>query len=155
TRIYRLANTATPAPDDSIDVEGPDVVGDQMLWCVYNDADPAAHTNPAGSTNPLGVEIQQTTFAFNRQGALGNTIFLKYKITNKGGNTLDNLCVSVWAEPDLGGSTDDRVGCDTTLSLGYCYNATNNDQMYGATPPAVGYDFFLGPITASGDTLGL
>src|SRR5207249_2374462 len=80
TRFYRLPNTATPAPDDSVDVEGPDVLGDQMLWCVYNDADANAHTNPAGSTNPLGVEIQQTTFAFNRTGALGNTVFLKYRI---------------------------------------------------------------------------
>ena len=65
------------------------------------------------------------------------------------------MYVSLWADPDLGGSTDDLVGCDTTLSLGYCYNATNSDQTYGSAPPAVGYDFFLGPRTPLGDTLGL
>ena len=65
------------------------------------------------------------------------------------------VAATQWADPDLGGFTDDLVGCDTTLSLGYCYNATNNDQLYGSTPPAVGYDFFLGPVTAAGDTLGL
>src|SRR5512143_752958 len=61
------------APDDS--VLGPDVLGDQMLWTVYNDADPSNHTNAAGGTDPLGLEIRQSTFAFSRTGALGNTIF--------------------------------------------------------------------------------
>lgn len=136
-------------------VEGPDVLGDQMLWCVYNDADVDNHTNDAGDSDPLGVEIQQTTFAFNRQGALGNTVFLKYLIINKGVNQLDSMYVSIWSDPDLGGASDDLVGCDTTLSLGYCYNANNADQLYGSAPPAVGYDFFLGPLNALGDTLPL
>ncbi len=154
-KLYRLPVTATPDPADSLDVPGPDVLGDQMLWCVYNDADGALHTNNAGQTAPLGVEVQQTTFAFNRQGALGNTLFVKFKIINAGSNTLDNMFASLWSDPDLGGFTDDLVGCDIPLSLGFCYNATNNDQQYGSSPPAVGYDFFLGPVDALGDTLPL
>jgi hypothetical protein len=155
-KIYRLPVTATADPTDSVDVPGPDVLGDQMLWCVYNDGDPVLHNNNAGSTPPMGVEVQQTTFAFNVTGALGNTVFLKFKIINAGNQTLDNMFCSMWADPDLGGFTDDLVGCDTTLSLGFCYNATNEDQQYGGTPPAVGYDFFLGPINkVTGDTLGL
>ena len=66
TRIYHL-----PSPDGvgpGVDVEGPDVLGDMMCWSVYNDGDPATHTNEAGSSAPLNVQIQQTTFAFNRQG---------------------------------------------------------------------------------------
>ena len=155
-RYYRLADTSTPAVDDSIDVPGPDVLGDQMLWCVYNDADPAGHGNDAGSTNPLGVEVQQTTFAFDRQGALGQTLFIKYRLINKGGNTLDSMFISQWSDPDLGGAagfTDDLVGCDTLpdgtaqpRSLGYVYNSTNNDGGYGSAPPALGYDFFQGPL---------
>jgi hypothetical protein len=52
------------------------------------------------------------------------------------------------------------VGCDTTLSVGYVYNATNADAQYGATPPCVGYDFFRGPIVPTAtpgvyDTLGM
>jgi hypothetical protein len=151
TRMYRL-----PPPEgavDSVDVLGPDVLGDMMMWSVYNDANPARHTNDAGGSDPLGIEIQQTTFAFNRQGALGNIIFLKYLIINKGGQQLDSMFVSLWSDPDLGGAADDLVGVDTTLSLGYTYNSTNNDQLYGSAPPAVGYDFFLGPINAAGDTL--
>jgi hypothetical protein len=145
------------APVDSLG--NPLLLGDATIWSVYNDADPSLHTNEAGSTAPLGVEVQQTTFAYNRAGTLGNIIFMKFKILNKGANTLNNTYVSVWCDPDLGGADDDLVGCDTTLSLGYCYNATNDDQLYGATPPAVGFDFFRGPIVQVSpgvyDTLGM
>lgn len=158
-KTYRLPNTATAIEGDSVDVPGPDVVGDQMLWAVYNDADPDRHINDAGNSTPLGIEIQQTTFAFNRQGALGNTLFLSYKLINKGSNTLENMYISQWSDPDLGGSagfTDDLVGCDTLpdgtakpRSLGFVYNSTNNDGGYGSTPPALGYDFFQGPKVGS------
>ncbi len=145
TRMYRFDNTLTPAVGDSVDIEGPDVIGDQMLWSVYNDADPDLHSNGAGNSAPFGLEIQQTTFGFNRTGALGSTVFLKFKIIHKGTDVMTNTFVSLWSDPDLGGFTDDLVGCDPPLSLGYVYNATNNDQLYGTSPPAVGYDFFQGP----------
>jgi len=168
-RNYEIVRGNTTSPDyidwpvdqgAPIDALGnPLLLGDATIWSVFNDADPNVHTNDAGSTAPLGVEIQQTVFAFNRSGSLGNIIFVKWKILNKGGNTLDSTYVSVWSDPDLGGFTDDLVGCDIPLSLGYCYNATNADQQYGSAPPAVGYDFFRGPIVQVSpgvyDTLGM
>jgi len=132
----------------------PQLLGDATIWSVFNDADPGVHTNDAGSTLPLGIEVQQSVFAYNRSGALGNIIFVKWRFINKGADTLDSTYVSVWSDPDLGDATDDLVGCDTTLSLGYCYNATNADGIYGSTPPAVGYDFFKGP-TVGGVPLGM
>ncbi len=160
-KLWRLDNTATPAPGDSVDVPGPDLLGDQMCWCVYNDALQAAHSNEAGSTAPLDIQVEQTTFAFDRLGALGNTIFIKYNISNRGTQTLDSVFVAQWSDPDLGGFTDDVVGCDTlpdktgkSRSLGYVYNGTNNDEIYGSTPPALGFDFLKGPISGP-DTLGL
>jgi hypothetical protein len=130
-----------------VDAEGkPLLIGDQTLWCVYNDADPSVHNADEGRTDPLGVEIQQTTFAFDWTGALGNVVFIKFLIINKLSNRLDSTYVAVWCDPDVGGASDDYVGCDTTLSMGYAYNATNQDNVYGGTPPSVGYDFFKGPI---------
>jgi hypothetical protein len=86
------------APVDTVGGEVvPHIIGDQTLWCVFNDANPSRHTNRDGSSPPLGVEVQLTAFAFNRQGALGNTAFLSYKIINKGSNTLDSSFVSVWS----------------------------------------------------------
>jgi hypothetical protein len=160
-KLWKFDNTATPAPGDSLDIPGPDLLGDQMLWCVYNDALAAAHTNAAGSTAPLNVQVEQTTFAFDRLGALGNAIFIKYKFTNKGATALDSMFVAQWADPDLGGFTDDVVGCDTlsdqtgrNRSLGFVYNGSNLDEVYGAVPPALGFDFLKGPISGP-DTLGL
>lgn len=137
-----------------VDTNGkPLLIGDQTLWCVYNDADPDVHIADEGRTDPLGVEIQQTTFAFDWKGALGNVVFIKFLIINKLSNTLDSTYIAVWCDPDVGGASDDYVGCDTTLSLGYAYNATNQDNVYGGTPPAVGYDFFKGPIGDLGEEL--
>jgi hypothetical protein len=158
------------APTDSVDMDGnaldpsgqpygkPLLLGDEMIWSVFNDSDPAAHAGDAGSTAPLGVEVQQSVFAFLNT-RLQNTIFIRWKILNKGGNQLDSMYVSFWSDPDLGGFTDDLVGCDTTVSVGYVYNATNADAQYGATPPSVGYDFFQGPLVQVSpvvvDTLGM
>ncbi len=142
--------TSQGAPTDTVSGQ-PKTIGDQMLWTVFNDAWSGVHTNNAGSTAPLGVEAQLTTFGFKREDALGNVVFLRYKLMNKGGKDLRNMYVSLWADPDLGGASDDLVGCDTLLSLGYTYNATNKDNSYGSRPPAVGYDFFQGPLEFTGD----
>src|SRR5215510_4247835 len=89
----------------------PALSGDAMIWSVYNDADPSAHAVTGGSTAPLGIEVRQSTFAFNRPGALGNIIFVRFQLGNKGGNALDSVYVACWVDPDLGGFTDDLVGC--------------------------------------------
>jgi len=168
-RTYRIERGDTTGVDylnwpvsqgAPIDQDGkPLLLGDVTMWSVYNDADPAFHFALGGRTQPLGVEVQQTTYAFNRSGALGNTIYLIFRVINKGTNVLDNAYFSFWADPDLGGATDDLVGCDTTQALGYCYNATNADLMYGAQPPAVGFCLLRGPIVEKSpgvsDTLGM
>jgi Dockerin type I domain len=132
------------APVDEFD--DPAILGHQMCWSVFNDADTAYHEKGVGYIDPLGLEIQHTSFAFNRQDALGKVIFLKYLIINEGGNQLDDTYISLWCDPDLGGASDDLVGCDTNLSLGFCYNEAGTDNVYGDFPPAVGFDFLQGPI---------
>lgn len=152
---------AVPYGADPVSVQGDgtlNILGDQMTWTVYNEADSvlkATSEEDAGHTGPMGVEVQQTIFAFNRLGALGQTVFLRFRMINKGGNQIDSMFVSVWSDPDLGEFTDDLVGCDVPLSVGYVYNATNDDAIYGNTPPVVGYDFFKGPTGYLGTELGL
>jgi len=86
-------------------------------------------------------------------GTLGLAIFLKYKLINKGNQTLRSFLLSFWLDPDLGGSGDDLVGCDTLDNRFFCYNADNDDSQYGVQPPAVGFRVVEGPITPSpGDT---
>lgn len=139
-RLHRLPNTATADPGDSVDVPGPDVLGDQMLWCVFNDADPALHTGSGGRTMPLGVEVRQTVFAYDRPGPLGSTVFLRYQLRNRGNQTIGEMRTSVWGDFDIGGSHDDLAGCMESRSLGYMYNASNTDYVYGSAAPAPGFD---------------
>jgi len=153
--LFNASNSDQKAPikDDGTGTMVPDMIGDQMLWAVFNDADPAQHTADQGETDPLGIEVRQTTFAFDREDPLGNVIFMRLRVYNMGTDQIENCYLSLWADPDLGGAGDDLVGSDSDLSLGYCFNATNNDATYGSTPPCLGYDFFQGPMfDAPGET---
>jgi len=134
------------------------ILGDQMLWCVFNDADPAFHTQGAGGTLPLGVEVQLTAFAYSQPGPEGpaaRTVVLRYKLVNKGVNTLQDLWIGMWSDPDLGGFTDDLIGCDTARGMGYVYNGGSLDAQYDGSPPALGFDLLRGPVGGGGVPLGM
>ena len=136
-----------------IGADHPEFIGDQVMWFVRNDGDAVAHT--IFQTLPLGIEVQTTIFGFDRPDDFGDMMFVKELIINKGGNTINDMYVGLWSDPDLGDAGDDFVGCDTTLGLGFCWN-DGVDADYGSYSggtPAVGYDFFQGPIVPSaGDT---
>ncbi len=129
---------------------------DQIVWYVVNDYSATVTTSLYGS-QPIGVELQTTLWAYNQPGVrLGQIIFRSNKLINKSDSTLTDMYVSMWADPDLGSAANDYAGCDTTLSMGYAYNgeATDSDyDVFDLAPPAFGYDFFQGPMVPSvGDT---
>lgn len=136
-----------PGYDPANDIPG--VPGaDQTIWYVANDLD-ATRTYYLAGSDPIGIEFQRTIWAYNRSGALGNTIFQKNVIINKSGYDIDSMYVAQWADPDLGGGlgyTDDFTGCDTILSLGFVYNGDADDGFFGSKAPAAGFDFFQGPL---------
>ena len=131
--------------DPQVDIPG--VPGaSQTIWYVANDLDVGLTTKLYGAL-PLGIEMQTTVWAYSQVGPLGNMFFRKYKIINKSTDIFEDMYVTMWSDPDVGNATDDFAGCDTTLSLGYAYNAAPTDATYGETPPpAGGFDFFQGPI---------
>ena len=147
------------APYDDKDNSGtysagdvPGVAGaDQTVWFVANDLD-AGQTVFLYGANPLGLEVSETIWAYNRAGALGNMYFRKYtfkNITDRNSTnvTFNNMYVTMWADIDLGEAGDDFIGTDTVLSLQYSYNANAVDAVYTPLPPpAVGFDFFQGPL---------
>ena len=93
--------------------------------------------------------MQGSAFAFQTADALNNTTFYKYKFIYKGDAPLEETFIGLWSDPDLGQFTDDYVGSDTTLGLGFVYNGDPLDEGsagYGTSPPALGYDFFQGPL---------
>ncbi|MCX7797897.1 MAG: T9SS type A sorting domain-containing protein [Melioribacter sp.] len=133
--------------EPNIDIPG--VPGaDQTVWFVCNDLDPAQTDYMYGSL-PMGIEEQVTVWGYKSTGALGNMIFRKFIIINKNPDKkpFTEMYVSMWSDIDDGDAGDDFAGCDTTLSLGYCYNANATDAVYNPLPPpAVGFDFFQGPM---------
>lgn len=138
--------------DATIDIPG--VPGaSQTIWFVSNDLDGGLTQKLYGST-PMGIEMQSTIWAYSQAGPLGNMLFRKYLIINKSNDILNDMYVTMWSDPDVGNATDDFAGCDTTLSLGYAFNAAATDATYGETPPpAGGFDFFQGPVVdAPGDS---
>ncbi|MCK4372526.1 MAG: hypothetical protein KAW61_05235, partial [candidate division Zixibacteria bacterium] len=135
-----------------VDEDGnPEMIGDQMCWSVYNDLDVERHVGGMGTVGVgLGLEVRQTAWAYAREGALANIVFIKFQFFNEGPYDLEDVFVSLWSDPDLGDAGDDLVGCDSARSLGYCYNE-GPDANYGSRPPAVGYDFFQGPLLETGN----
>jgi len=137
--------------EPNIDIPG--VPGaDQTIWYVCNDADATQAQKMYGSVG-LGIEMQLTVWGYNQQNALGDALFRKYTLVNKGGNRIDSCYVNMWSDPDLGGDAgDDFAGCDTTLSLGFIYNGDDQDPSYGSYIPSAGFDFLQGPMIPGNST---
>ena len=127
--------------DPSVDIPGYPGA-DQTLWYVANDLDASAVNTFSGSS-PIGLEMQRTIWAYNQYGPMGNTIFTRTRLINKSGYSVDQMYLAQWADPDLGDASDDFVGCDTVLNMGYVYNGNPIDAVYGAAPPAVGYRMLI------------
>jgi hypothetical protein len=155
--------------DDGIDIPGMPNSGMTIFECM-GDGDVSAR-NPGegfggGINNPLlGAELHMTSWAYTTPG-LEDLQFVNYVVVNKGLYPWDSTFMGVVVDPDLGDATDDYIGCDRNLNLGYCYNGTNTDgngapPTYGANPPAFGMDYFKSPIYKDpaspffGDTLGM
>jgi len=142
--VRNFKNTA-----DSLDANGnkiPRLIGDMTAFCIFNDGAVSLHT--MSRTQPIGVEVQLTAWAYNRSDALGNTIYYKWRFINKSGGKLDSTYVCIWSDCDVGNNGgNDWDGCDTTLGLGFTYNGSLEPDY--PTGCATGFDFLQGPIVAS------
>ena len=122
--------------------------GDETHWWVFNDKG-NIHTESLGE--PIGMEIRAQAFAFATSDEVNKMTFYNYEMINRGTQTLYKTYFAQYVDADLGGASDDYVGCDVTRGLGYAYNGDDNDadyrnvKGYGSNPPAVGVDFFEGP----------
>ena len=133
--------------EPAIDTPGVANAKETIFLCM-TDANPASHSSGegfGGGTQPLGAEVHMTAWAYDTPG-LQDVQFINYDIINKSTSTWNAVKMGIVSDPDLGDPNDDYNGCDTTLKLGYCYNATNNDAIYGVNPPAVGVLLLRSPL---------
>ncbi len=125
--------------------------GDQSIWWVFNDV---GNIHTATGSEPIGLEVRAQAFSFQTNDEINNMTFYKYQIINRSSTSLTDTYFGQWVDPDLGLSTDDYVGCDVGRGLGFCYNGDADDETasgYGLNPPAVGIDFFQGPVADTDD----
>lgn len=125
-----------------------DVYADEMIYWVYNDKG-NIHTETGGQA--IGVQVGALAFAFATSDEINNMTFYRYDILNKANASINRFYMGQWVDADLGCFTNDYVGCDTTLSLGYVYNGTATDpdcatRGYGVSTPIMGVDYFEGPF---------
>jgi len=133
----------------------PLIKGDQAIWWVINDKG-NVHTATGGEA--IGIEIQMMAFGFATANAINNMTFYAQKVINRSNNTLFDTYIGAWADIDVGNYADDYVGCDTIRGLGFGYNGDPDDETatgYGLNPPALGVDFFQGPIGDDGNRMGM
>lgn len=127
--------------------------GDVVAFTVYHDADVPTREENGVSELPMNVQVRMTAFAFRASNAINNSVFINMEFINKNAVAIENLFATVWSDPDVGQYDDDLVGSNRALGLGYAYNGTESDAQYtdilGLNPPAVGYDYFQGPIIDS------
>ena len=125
----------------------PEIMGHHTLWWVMNDR---GNVHESSDTDPIGIEVQVTAFAAASENEhIDNATLYRYKIIYKGDMPYEDAYFGVFQDVDLGNFSDDYVGSDTTLGMGYVYNADNDDEGdfgYGVAPPAVGFDVIQGPL---------
>ncbi len=122
--------------------------GDETHWWVFNDK---GNTHSESGGEPIGVEIRAQAFAFKTANEVNEATFYNYEIINRSTSTLHDTYFAQFADPNIGGSEDDYVGCDVSRGIAYAMNGDNYDASngqeagFGERPPAVGIQFIEGP----------
>ncbi|MEM1269101.1 MAG: T9SS type A sorting domain-containing protein [Bacteroidota bacterium] len=124
----------------------PEVLGQQTIWWVMNDA--GGEHDWSGS-EPLNMEVQVTAFAaVAGLPAVDNATLYRFRLVYGGDAPLENAYFGWHADADLGSAADDYAGSDSTRGLAFVYNADDNDDGdggYGSMPPATGVIFIETP----------
>ncbi len=140
-----------------LNIDKPGIPGaDQTIFVCITDADPSNHITSegfSGGTLPVFAEVHMTLWGYNLP-TLNNILFTRYEIINKSGRAWKNSHFGLFSASYLGNPSDDYIGCDSSLNLGYTFNAESNDIVYGENPPAVGFRFLKTPLY-KGSQLGM
>ncbi len=135
---------------------------DQMIFWIYNDNGANVHGESQGLA--IKMEVQVQAFAYGTNDELNDMTFQRYKLINRATEDIDSTYFAMWVDADLGCHLDDYIGCDTSRSLAYTYNADALDgdngtdcaggvPTYGAEVPIIGTDYFRGPLKILIDTI--
>lgn len=116
------------------------VNANQVIWYVMNDSDEDKMVSFYGS-KPIGFELQVTVWSMP-YAPFQDVIFKKFKLKYNGEYHSNETRIGFFGDLDIGDYSDDLVGCDPSLNLGYTYNGATDDIDFAPfllPPPAVGF----------------
>ncbi len=120
--------------------EHPLIRGDKSAFIMYNDKS-SLHFETGGAA--IGAEIHLMMYSYDSvNDDVDNSVFFHYEIFNRDTFDFEEFWVGEWLDWDLGGYTDDYIGCDLGRNLTYVYNGDPFDELpsgYGVNPPASGF----------------
>ncbi len=90
---------------------------------------------------PLGVRITQRTYSWT----IDDYIYINYKIKNMNDFPLYDVFVGYFMDNDIGDATDDMIGFDRELNLGYSYDSDKEEQGWATSAGYVGAVFVETP----------
>ncbi|MEZ4722601.1 MAG: T9SS type A sorting domain-containing protein [Flavobacteriales bacterium] len=134
----------------------PLIKGDQAVYWIMNDIG-NVHTESGGM--PFEVEIHVMAYAYQANNVVNNTTFYDYTIINKSDQEYHDFSLGFWTDGGLGYYLNDYVGCDSTRSLGYFYNADSIDPNqggvlgYGENLPVAGLRMVKLPKDSDGTSI--
>lgn len=120
----------------------PCIKGDKYAWFVMNDKGTYDSLR-----NPLNIEVQVEVYAYDKDlsNPIDRTVFVGYKIINRGTVSYYDFYAGIFADFDIGCSHDDYVGSLPNLNSFFAYNGDDVDNNcplgvipYGMLPPAQG-----------------
>ncbi|HRK82103.1 MAG TPA: T9SS type A sorting domain-containing protein [Saprospiraceae bacterium] len=128
---------------------------EQITWAVFNDQ---YRGNAHSGLPSMQVEIQRTAWAMRCEGnsPLNRTVFVSYKVINRGTELLDSLVMGLWHDFDLGCHLDDYMGSAPQHNAFFVYNAQPEDltpcsggiATFGPNPPVQAVAILNRPLHA-------
>lgn len=140
------------APFEDVDNNGiyepqngdyPKIKGCESIYVILNDE---AYIHQHSDEGKLGIEVHAMVYQYLDGSVLDSTTFADIKVINRSNTNYPEFRCALWNDTDIGCYGDDYFGSDSSLSLGYGYNSTNNDGTCSSwnftnTPAASGMKF--------------
>ncbi|TAE84126.1 MAG: T9SS C-terminal target domain-containing protein [Bacteroidetes bacterium] len=144
-QLYQLAPFIDVNNDGHYDPskgDYPDIKGDMAIFWVFNDA--YLHTETGGK--PFNFQFNAMAYSYacsdivngSSDEALNNSLFITYKIINRGNQHFNNIKLGLWLGVSIGNFKDDYVSCNPRVGYGYGYNGDAFDEYgYGNKPSTI------------------
>ncbi len=106
-------------PDDG---DYPKIKGDEAIYTIFNDS------NEDTTGTHMGLEIHCMVYAYNTGGIEDSIMYKEYKIINRSTKVYHSAYFSIFADFDLGNSSDDLIGTNISANSIFTYNSDVNDE---------------------------